>query len=68
VHFLPAVIHAAVIAINEAVERGQASVTMGALKNPNAIIDELYVAAKGCQYLGRNLKNRPVWGLNRQFL
>uniref|UniRef100_A0A3Q2P197 IQ motif containing GTPase activating protein 2 n=1 Tax=Fundulus heteroclitus TaxID=8078 RepID=A0A3Q2P197_FUNHE len=33
-----AALHAAVIAINEAVERGQASVTMGALKNPNAML------------------------------
>lgn len=30
--------HAAVIAINEAIDRGQASVTMGALKNPNAML------------------------------
>lgn len=30
--------HAAVIAINEAVDRGQASVTMGALNNPNAML------------------------------
>lgn len=31
-------VHAAVIAINEAVDRGQASVTMGALNNPNAML------------------------------
>lgn len=30
--------HAAVIAINEAIDRGQASVTMGALNNPNAML------------------------------
>lgn len=30
--------HAAVIAINEAVDRGQASATMGALNNPNAML------------------------------
>ncbi|KAM6930326.1 LOW QUALITY PROTEIN: ras GTPase-activating-like protein IQGAP2 [Xenentodon cancila] len=33
-----AALHAAVIAINEAVDRGQASVTMGTLKNPNAML------------------------------
>ncbi|XP_061585009.1 ras GTPase-activating-like protein IQGAP2 [Cololabis saira] len=33
-----AALHAAVIAINEAVDRGQASVTMGALRNPNAML------------------------------
>lgn len=32
------IVHAAVIAINEAVDRGQASATMGALKNPNAML------------------------------
>lgn len=31
-------VHAAVIAINEAVDRGQASVTFGALNNPNAML------------------------------
>ena len=31
-------VHAAVIAINEAVDRGQTSVTMGALNNPNAML------------------------------
>jgi len=31
-------VHAAVIAINEAVDRGQASVTLGALNNPNAML------------------------------
>lgn len=30
--------HAAVIAINEAVDKGQATVTMGALINPNAML------------------------------
>uniref|UniRef100_UPI003AB0F5C1 ras GTPase-activating-like protein IQGAP2 isoform X3 n=1 Tax=Centroberyx gerrardi TaxID=166262 RepID=UPI003AB0F5C1 len=33
-----AALHAAVIAINEAVDKGQASVTMGALMNPNAML------------------------------
>ncbi|KAF7661071.1 hypothetical protein LDENG_00268810 [Lucifuga dentata] len=33
-----AALHAAVIAINEAVDKGEASVTMGALKNPNAML------------------------------
>ncbi|KAM4616116.1 ras GTPase-activating-like protein IQGAP2 isoform 2-T2 [Polymixia lowei] len=33
-----AALHAAVIAINEAVEKGQASVTMAALTNPNAML------------------------------
>uniref|UniRef100_A0A3Q3FTN9 IQ motif containing GTPase activating protein 2 n=1 Tax=Kryptolebias marmoratus TaxID=37003 RepID=A0A3Q3FTN9_KRYMA len=33
-----AALHAAVIAINEAVEKGQASATMAALKNPNAML------------------------------
>uniref|UniRef100_A0A3Q3JBN9 IQ motif containing GTPase activating protein 2 n=1 Tax=Monopterus albus TaxID=43700 RepID=A0A3Q3JBN9_MONAL len=33
-----AALHAAVIAINEAVDKGQASVTMGALNNPNAML------------------------------
>ncbi|XP_008334865.1 ras GTPase-activating-like protein IQGAP2 isoform X2 [Cynoglossus semilaevis] len=33
-----AALHAAVIAINEAVDRGQASVTFGALNNPNAML------------------------------
>uniref|UniRef100_A0A8C3AH66 IQ motif containing GTPase activating protein 2 n=1 Tax=Cyclopterus lumpus TaxID=8103 RepID=A0A8C3AH66_CYCLU len=33
-----AALHAAVIAINEAVERGETSVTMGALNNPNAML------------------------------
>lgn len=32
------VVHAAVIAINEAVEKGQASATMAALTNPNAML------------------------------
>ncbi len=31
-------VHAAVIAINEAVDKGQASVTMRALNNPNAML------------------------------
>ena len=30
--------HAAVFAINEAVERGEAEGTMGALRNPNALL------------------------------
>lgn len=30
--------HAAVIAINEAVDKGQASATMAALNNPNAML------------------------------
>ncbi|XP_072290107.1 ras GTPase-activating-like protein IQGAP2 [Eucyclogobius newberryi] len=33
-----AALHAAVIAINEAIDRGQASVTWGALNNPNAML------------------------------
>ncbi|XP_028432971.1 ras GTPase-activating-like protein IQGAP2 isoform X2 [Perca flavescens] len=33
-----AALHAAVIAINEAIDRGQTSVTMGALNNPNAML------------------------------
>ncbi|CAB1319934.1 unnamed protein product, partial [Coregonus sp. 'balchen'] len=33
-----AALHAAVFAINEAVDKGEASVTMGALKNPNAML------------------------------
>ncbi|KAJ8005733.1 hypothetical protein DPEC_G00120970 [Dallia pectoralis] len=33
-----AALHAAVFAINEAVDKGQASVTLGALKNPNAML------------------------------
>uniref|UniRef100_G3P700 IQ motif containing GTPase activating protein 2 n=1 Tax=Gasterosteus aculeatus aculeatus TaxID=481459 RepID=G3P700_GASAC len=33
-----AALHAAVIAINEAVDRGQTSVTMGTLNNPNAML------------------------------
>ncbi|XP_056142537.1 ras GTPase-activating-like protein IQGAP2 isoform X2 [Lampris incognitus] len=33
-----AALHAAVIVINEAVDKGQASVTMGALMNPNAML------------------------------
>ncbi|XP_072316674.1 ras GTPase-activating-like protein IQGAP3 [Eucyclogobius newberryi] len=36
--------HAAVIAINEAVDRGQAEVTAQALKNPNAMIEYLHEA------------------------
>lgn len=31
-------VHAAVFAINEAVDKGEATVTMGALKNPNAML------------------------------
>ncbi|XP_034026002.1 ras GTPase-activating-like protein IQGAP2 [Thalassophryne amazonica] len=37
-----AALHAAVIAINEAVEKGQASVTMGALNNPNAMLKNIH--------------------------
>lgn len=37
-HTLLSLVHAAVIAINEAVDRGQTSVTMGALNNPNAML------------------------------
>uniref|UniRef100_A0A8C8FDR7 IQ motif containing GTPase activating protein 2 n=1 Tax=Oncorhynchus tshawytscha TaxID=74940 RepID=A0A8C8FDR7_ONCTS len=33
-----AALHAAVFAINEAVDKGEATVTMGALKNPNAML------------------------------
>ncbi|KAK7933556.1 hypothetical protein WMY93_004452 [Mugilogobius chulae] len=33
-----AALHAAVIAINEAIDKGQASVTLGALNNPNAML------------------------------
>lgn len=36
-----AALHAAVIAINEAIDRGQASVTMGALNNPNAMLKNI---------------------------
>uniref|UniRef100_A0A8D3D219 IQ motif containing GTPase activating protein 2 n=1 Tax=Scophthalmus maximus TaxID=52904 RepID=A0A8D3D219_SCOMX len=39
-----AALHAAVIAINEAVERGQTSVTMGALNNPNAMLRNIQEA------------------------
>uniref|UniRef100_A0A665VFM0 IQ motif containing GTPase activating protein 2 n=1 Tax=Echeneis naucrates TaxID=173247 RepID=A0A665VFM0_ECHNA len=39
-----AALHAAVIAINEAVDRGQASVTMGALNNPNAMLRNIQEA------------------------
>lgn len=38
VHILCSLVHAAVIAINDAVDRGQASLTMGALNNPNAML------------------------------
>ena len=34
----PPPVHAAVFAINEAVERGEAEGTMGALRNPNALL------------------------------
>uniref|UniRef100_A0A672H2G6 IQ motif containing GTPase activating protein 2 n=1 Tax=Salarias fasciatus TaxID=181472 RepID=A0A672H2G6_SALFA len=37
----PPVMHAAVIAINEAVDKGQAPLTMGALNNPNAMLRNL---------------------------
>lgn len=40
---LPSV-HAAVIAINEAVDRGQATLTMGAMNNPNAMLKNLQEA------------------------
>lgn len=36
--------HAAVIAINEAVDRGQATLTMGAMNNPNAMLKNLQEA------------------------
>ncbi|XP_041643206.1 ras GTPase-activating-like protein IQGAP2 [Cheilinus undulatus] len=39
-----AALHAAVIAINEAVDKGQASVTMGALINPNAMLRNIQEA------------------------
>ncbi|XP_034547372.1 ras GTPase-activating-like protein IQGAP2 [Notolabrus celidotus] len=39
-----AALHAAVIAINEAIDRGQASVTMGALNNPNAMLRNAHEA------------------------
>ncbi|XP_073322441.1 ras GTPase-activating-like protein IQGAP2 [Pagrus major] len=39
-----AALHAAVIAINDAVDRGQASVTMGALNNPNAMLKNIQEA------------------------
>lgn len=39
-----AALHAAVIAINEAIDRGQASVTMGALNNPNAMLKNIEVS------------------------
>uniref|UniRef100_A0AAQ5XAQ2 IQ motif containing GTPase activating protein 2 n=1 Tax=Amphiprion ocellaris TaxID=80972 RepID=A0AAQ5XAQ2_AMPOC len=39
-----AALHAAVIAINEAVDRGQASVTVGALNNPNAMLRNIQEA------------------------
>ncbi|XP_068166071.1 ras GTPase-activating-like protein IQGAP2 [Antennarius striatus] len=39
-----AALHAAVIAINEAIDRGQASVTMGALTNPNAMLKNTQAA------------------------
>uniref|UniRef100_A0A3P9N7K1 IQ motif containing GTPase activating protein 2 n=1 Tax=Poecilia reticulata TaxID=8081 RepID=A0A3P9N7K1_POERE len=45
-----AALHAAVIAINEAVERDQALVTMGALQNPNAMLRNTQeVLAQGYQ-------------------
>ncbi|KAI4820562.1 hypothetical protein KUCAC02_028535 [Chaenocephalus aceratus] len=39
-----AALHAAVIAINDAVEKGQTSVTMGALNNPNAMLKNIQEA------------------------
>ncbi|XP_033978261.1 LOW QUALITY PROTEIN: ras GTPase-activating-like protein IQGAP2 [Trematomus bernacchii] len=39
-----AALHAAVIAINDAVDRGQTSVTMGALNNPNAMLKNIQEA------------------------
>lgn len=36
--------HAAVIAINEAVDKGEASVTIGTLKNPNAMLKNIQEA------------------------
>ncbi|XP_037640441.1 ras GTPase-activating-like protein IQGAP3 isoform X2 [Sebastes umbrosus] len=39
-----AAVHAAVIAINEAVDRGQVEVTATALKNPNALLSDLQEA------------------------
>ncbi|KAM6965047.1 ras GTPase-activating-like protein IQGAP2 [Aplochiton taeniatus] len=39
-----AALHAAVFAINEAIDRGQASVTMGALMNPNAMLRSIQEA------------------------
>lgn len=41
---LPPTVHAAVIAINEAIDRGDASVTMGALNNPNAMLRNIQEA------------------------
>lgn len=43
-HVLLSPVHAAVIAINEAIDRGQASVTMGALNNPNAMLKNIEVS------------------------
>lgn len=37
-------VHAAVIAINDAVDKGQTSVTMGALNNPNAMLRNIQEA------------------------
>lgn len=37
-------VHAAVIAINEAIDKGQTSVTMGALNNPNAMLRNIQEA------------------------
>lgn len=43
-HILLPLVHAAVIAINDAVERGQAPVTMAALNNPNAMLRNMQEA------------------------
>ncbi|KAM6309476.1 ras GTPase-activating-like protein IQGAP3 [Podargus strigoides] len=64
-----AAVHAAVLAINEAVERGAAAQTMGALRNPSAMLRDLREALAGAyQELlhrakvekGSNARNRQL--------
>lgn len=54
-------VHAAVIAINEAVDRNQATLTMGAMNNPNAMLKNLQEAlAQGYQDTLRQAKARKM--------
>lgn len=60
-------VHAAVIAINEAVDRGHVEVTAEALRNPNALLSDLQEALMSIyqEMLHQAKRRKEEWAANR---